>query len=92
MSKADEFEEHVKLAANRDGKLRAWCYDNQELITRALRQDEALSKAIDGLCASRGYIIDALLADQDKHYLTGEARTACDDVLSVLVAFREAVK
>jgi len=69
VSKADEFEEHVKLAANRDGKLRAWCYDNQELITRALRQDEALSKAIDGLCDSR-----------------------CDDVLSVLVAFREAVK
>lgn len=86
MSKSQEFE---KLFPEDRGQ---WCKDNYDLIIRALRQDEALSKAIDGLCDSREYLIDALIADQENQYLTGEARTACDDVLSVLVAFREAVK
>jgi hypothetical protein len=70
--------------------------DDADLIARALRTVEILDKTIDGPydgdCGVRGDLVDALEDSRENHWTTGEGRTPCDDVTSVLDAFREAVK
>ena len=92
MGKAEEFEAIFERGISHD----PFVNENRALIARALRSLEILDKTIDGAydgdCGIRGKLIDALHDDQSGHFLTGEARTECDDVLSVLAAFREAVK
>ncbi len=83
------------IGSRKTAEFIVFCRNNHTLIARALRMLDLLDKTIDGPyddCGVRGELIHALEDSRDNHWTTGEGRTPCDDVTSVLAAFREAVK